>query len=282
MKFSKYHALGNDYIVVDPKYLSHEITGTEIKAICDRHYGIGSDGVLYGPSKSVRNDFVVRIFNPDSSEAEKSGNGLRIFARYLWDCGLVENSPFTIETKGGDVVATVLESGKTVSINMGKVTFSHEKYSHAEVEAEEIYVIDRNFIFYRANVGNPHCVIPLEEVSRAVAEKYGSVIEMNKRFVNRTNIQFLKVLDRSTIQIEIWERGAGYTLASGSSATASASVAYRLGLCDSDISVHMPGGVIEISISKEGEATMTGPVCKIGEGYVESEALADFQHTRQS
>lgn len=273
MKFTKYHALGNDYIVVDPKHLDHEITSAEIKVICDRHYGMGSDGVLYGPSKGLRNEFMLRIFNPDSSEAEKSGNGLRIFARYLWDCGLVKNTPLNIETKGGDVVATVLDSGKAVSVEMGKVKFTHEDDSHTEPEADEIYVDDKPFTFYRANVGNPHCVIPLAELSRAAAEKYGPLIERDLRFANRTNIQFMKILDRNNIQIEIWERGAGYTFASGTSATASASVAYKLGLCDSNISVHMPGGVIDISLNDQCLATMSGAVCRIGEGELENEAL---------
>jgi len=126
MKFTKYHALGNDYIVLDPKDLDGEITSSDIKVLCDRHYGIGSDGVLYGPLKSKNCDFALRIINPDASEAEKSGNGLRIFSRYLWDCGLVQGDQFSIETKGGDVYSSIHNSGALVSVDMGKVGFSHK------------------------------------------------------------------------------------------------------------------------------------------------------------
>jgi len=280
MKFTKYHALGNDYIVVDPQYLDREITDSDIKVLCDRHYGIGADGVLYGPLKSLKSDFLLRIFNPDASEAEKSGNGLRIFSRYLWDCGLVEDSAFTIETKGGDVVATIHDSGTQVSVDMGKVRFTHEQDVSPEVTPEvtpeKMHINDRSFEFYRASVGNPHCVIPVEEVSPSLAKKYGQVIEKDRRFKYRTNVQFMKVIDRNTIKIEIWERGAGYTLASGSSSTASAAVANALGLCDSDISVQMPGGVIEITLKDQWYATMKGPVCKIGDGNIANEALVTF------
>ena len=273
MKFTKYHALGNDYIVIDPQHLGSTLTESEIKRVCDRHYGIGSDGILYGPLESATCDFALRIFNPDASEAEKSGNGLRIFSRYLWDCGLVKDNEFSIETKGGNVSATVHDSGNSVSVDMGKVRFTHEHNSSPAVKAEHIYVKDKGFDFYRANVGNPHCVIPVEELSSSLAQKYGPLIEEDNRFENRTNIQFMKIIDRNTIQIEIWERGAGYTLASGSSSTASAAVAYGLGLCCSNISVHMPGGCIEITLNDQFDATMKGPVRKIAEGILATEAL---------
>jgi diaminopimelate epimerase len=276
MKFTKYHALGNDYIVVDPKDLDHEITMPEIKLLCDRHYGIGSDGVLYGPLESESSDFMLRIFNPDSSEAEKSGNGLRIFSRYLWDCGLVHGNMFSIETKGGEVNAIVNNSGSSVSVEMGIVTFTHDQDDFAKIKAEIISVSDRNFEFFRASVGNPHCVIPVKELSPELTKKYGKSIENDGAFIDRTNVQFMKVLDKNNIQIEIWERGAGYTLASGSSSTASAAVAYALGQCDSDITVHMPGGIIEIELGSDFSATMKGAVCKIGEGLVASESLKFF------
>lgn len=276
MRFIKYHALGNDYLVVDPKNLNHEITSLEIQVLCDRHYGIGSDGVLYGPLKSQSNDFRLRILNPDASEAEKSGKGLRIFSRYLWDCGLVKNNTFSIETKGGEVNATIYNSGGLVSVEMGKVRFTHDIGGYPEPEAETITIKGKDFNFYRASLGNPHCVIPVSELSPSLAEIYGPSIEKDKQFFNRTNVQFMKIIDRNTIQIEIWERGAGYTLASGSSSTAAAAVAYRLGWCDPDISVHMPGGVIEVSFTQDLAATMKGAVCKIGEGNLVNEALDVF------
>ncbi|OUS24483.1 diaminopimelate epimerase [Thalassotalea sp. 42_200_T64] len=276
MKFSKYHALGNDYIVIDPKNLECELSKHDIKTICNRNYGVGSDGILYGPDKSDDCDFSLRIFNPDASEAEKSGNGLRIFSRYLWDLSLVTQDEFSIQTKGGVVHSTVAENGMSVSVGMGKVRFTHDTSGEPKATAEIINASGQNFTYYLANVGNPHCVIIVEGLNDSPAKKYGSIIENDVRFLNRTNVQFVKRLSRSSIQIEIWERGAGYTLASGSSSTAAASVMYSLGLCGSNIDVHMPGGVINIDIDKHFFATMTGAVCKICDGDFASEALSSL------
>ena len=273
MKFSKYHALGNDYIVIDPKNLSTELSETDIRVICSRHFGVGSDGILYGPQESDSCDFSLRIFNPDASEAEKSGNGLRIFSRYLWDQVLVSYNEFTIQTKGGVVNSVVGENGLSVSIGMGLVNFTHELIPQPEPIAEIMKVNNKEFSYYLANIGNPHCVILLDEINPNLAKEYGSVIENDQRFSNRTNVQFVKVIDDSTIEIEIWERGAGYTLASGSSSTAAASVVHALGLCGSVINVHMPGGVINIELDNRFFATMTGAVRKICEGEIASEVL---------
>lgn len=274
MKFTKYHALGNDYIVVDPKDLDHPITESEIKTICDRHYGIGSDGVLFGPEQSANSDFKLRIFNPDGGEAEKSGNGLRIFSRYLWDTKQVSHETFSIETKGGEVKATVHAQGKSVTVDMGKVRYTHGEDHSVIMQKEQVIVDGKTFDGYRASVGNPHFVIPVESLTEDLAYAYGPILEHEERFSNRTNVQFLKVIDRQTIQIEIWERGAGYTLASGSSSTAAASVAYGLGLCDTKMKVHMPGGVIDITLDENLFATMQGAVCKIAEGELSTEALS--------
>ncbi|PUA29996.1 MAG: diaminopimelate epimerase [Cellvibrio sp. 79] len=273
MKFTKYHALGNDYIVVDPADVSSALTFDQISALCDRHYGFGSDGVLFGPLKSDAGDFALQIFNPDGGEAEKSGNGLRIFCRYLWDQQLVGGEKFTVETKGGIVSAVVHAEGKSVSVAMGKVRFTHEHDGEPEIAAKKVMVDQQSFAFYPANVSNPHCVILVDEPTPGMAKKLGPVIENDGQFKNRTNVQFLKIIDRNNIRIEIWERGAGYTLASGSSSTASAAVAFALGFCDSQIAVHMPGGVIEISLDNQFLATMKGAVCKIGEGNLSAEAV---------
>jgi diaminopimelate epimerase len=273
MRFTKYHALGNDYLVVDPGNLENDITGSEIKLMCDRHYGIGSDGILYGPLKSQSSDFALRIFNPDASEAEKSGNGLRIFCRYLWDCGLVGRDQFSVETKGGDVHGTVHEFGHVVSVEMGQVRFFHGIEQYQAPVAETINIAERRFEFYRASVGNPHCVILVDDLEPALAWDFGPAIENDDLFEDRMNVQFVKVIDKHKIQIEIWERGAGYTFASGSSSTAAAAVAFGLGLCGPHVLVHMPGGVIEVSFTEGFIATMKGAVCKIGEGCVADEGF---------
>jgi len=159
-----------------------------------------------------------------------------------------------------------------VRVEMGKVTFWSSDIPvtgpRREVLNENISVGGRTFKFCAAAIGNPHCVLPLPEISADLARQYGPLIETHANFPNRTNVQFLKVLDRGNIQIEIWERGAGYTLASGSSSSAAAAVAHKLGLSDRSISVHMPGGVLAIEIGKEFEIQMTGPVTKVGEGTI--------------
>jgi len=277
MKFSKYHALGNDYLVINPQDLRFSLTPESIKLICHRHFGIGADGILLGPISSKNTHFALRIFNPDGSEAEKSGNGLRIFSRYLWDIGLVAEESFIIQTLGGIVQSVVQDRGKNVQVEMGKVSFWSDEIPVAgkprEVLNETIHVGDDKFDFCAATIGNPHCVIFLPEITPAIAKQYGALLEVNPLFPNRTNVQFMKVINRNTIQIEIWERGAGYTLASGSSSSAAAAVAHRLGLCDALITVQMPGGEIDIKIHEDFTIVMTGSVTKVAEGELSEELL---------
>jgi len=273
--FTKYHALGNDYIVIDPKNLPSPLTTAQVKTICHRNFGIGSDGILIGPLPSKKAKFALRIFNPDGSEAEKSGNGLRIFSRYLWDKKLVRQNEFALETPGGLVQAEVMDQGKTVRVEMGRVSFWSDEIPVAgprrEVINEPIHLRGQQFTFCAATVGNPHCVLPLPKINAELARKYGPLLETHLRFPNRINVQFMKVLDRKNIQIEIWERGAGYTLASGSSSSVAAAVAHRLGLCDREISVHMPGGKIQIGIGGDYSIQMTGAVTKVAEGIMNKE-----------
>jgi len=273
MKYSKYHALGNDYIVIDPNEVEGELGGERIRLICHRNYGVGSDGILLGPIASKSCDFKLRIFNPDGSEAEKSGNGLRIFARYLWDQNLVLEQSFTIETLGGLVTAQVLPGTGQIMVEMGQVHFHSNRIPVSgeprEVINEPIEAGGKVFIYCAATIGNPHCVICSEIPSAELAKQYGPLIEMDPRFPKRTNVQFMEVLDRQNIRIEIWERGAGYTLASGSSSTAAAAVALKLGLCDSKVKVHMPGGSLDIEFKEGFWATMTGPVVRICAGIMD-------------
>jgi diaminopimelate epimerase len=279
MNFFKYHALGNDYLVIDPKAFAEPLTEQNIRLICHRNFGIGSDGILFGPLPSDRARFRLRIFNPDGSEAEKSGNGLRIFCRYLFDQKLVENKiEFTVETLGGIVSATVLENGRVIQVDMGKVSFWSDEIPmtgiRREVLHESLSVRERTFDVCCATIGNPHCVIPLPEIDAELAKTYGPLIETHPAFPKRTNVQFMQIIDRSNIRIEIWERGAGYTLASGSSSSASAAVARKLGLVDSSITVHMPGGKLRIEVGNDFAIRMTGPVVKVGEGCIVDEMFA--------
>jgi len=199
MKFYKYHALGNDYIVLDPAEFTAELTKDKIQKICHRNFGIGSDGILYGPTDTKEADFALRIFNPDGSEAEKSGNGLRIFARYLWDKEKVGTEKFAILTAGGKVTAQVQEQGKKVTVDMGKVSFDSAKIPVTgpprEVINEKMEIEGKTITFSAATIGNPHCVIIQDQISKSETKKLGPKIETDLRFPNRTNVQFVKVLD---------------------------------------------------------------------------------------
>ena len=274
MKFYKYHGLGNDYIVIDPRETKITLDKATIKLICHRNFGVGSDGILYGPEMKD-NFFKLRIFNPDGSEAEKSGNGLRIFSRYLYDVGLVKTKPFIINTLGGNVQSEIKNNGDLVKIEMGKVSFLA---SDIPFKGESGEVLNRNFViqgksfkYCAANIGNPHCVILCDDITPELAKEYGPHIETNALFPKKTNVQFMKVIDKKHIQIEIWERGAGYTLASGSSSIASSAVAFKLGLCGDSITVKMQGGELNIEFTYDFKATMVGPVIAICEGTIQKD-----------
>jgi diaminopimelate epimerase len=283
MRFHKYHALGNDYIVLDPRDFpawQPAPTIEQIRVVCHRNFGVGSDGILWGPLPSNKGEFGLRIFNPDGSEAEKSGNGLRIFSRFLWDQKLVRNPAFTVETPGGVVESVIKDEGRLITVAMGRVSFDSARIpvnlpgAPREVINEKLTVLDREFTYCAATIGNPHCVIPLPEISPELAHRYGPHLETHPNFPRKTNVQFLRVLDRANIRIEIWERGAGYTLASGSSSSAAAAVARKLGLVDPHVTVHMPGGTIAIEISPDFSIMMTGTVNKVAEGTMHPELFA--------
>ncbi len=278
MQISKYQALGNDYLVMAPAEPGQTLAPSQIRLVCDRHYGLGSDGILLGPLATTGADFGLRLFNPDGGEFEKSGNGLRIFARYLWDRGLVGEEAFTIMTPGGLVQARVHPGGRRVTVGMGRVSFDSRQIPVQGPPREvidEVLVVEGQALAYSAlTIGNPHCVVLGQTVSAETAQRLGPHIERDPRFPNRTNVQFLRVLDRNAIQIEIWERGVGYTLASGSSSCAAAAVAHRLGLCEAQVAVRMPGGVIDIKISEDWSVSMAGAVTRVFEGHFFEEAFS--------
>ena len=268
--FGKYHGLGNDYLVIDPNIHDVVLTPDNIRLICDRNFGVGADGILYGPIKSADN-LSLRIFNPDGSEAEKSGNGLRIFAKYLFEKRYVNEKRFSIETSGGIVEAYIEDdSANLIKINMGKMTFLSTKIPvkgrEREVVDEELQINGVEYKVTCLSVGNPHCVIPMDEVTEEKAKELGPYVENHDIFPNRINMQLLKVIDRANIEIRIWERGAGYTLASGSSSCAAAGAAYKLGMVDGKINVKMPGGKLLVEISESEDIYMTGAVEVVFEG----------------
>ena len=280
MEFTKYHCLGNDYLVLTSEHsdsIKSILKPNLVRRICNRNFGLGADGILVGGINNQENLHSLYIYNPDGSIAEKSGNGLRIFARSLWDRKIVDNNVFQIETLGGIVEAKVNDSGKTVTVEMGEVSFMSDKITmqgeNHDVLNETLEINDEKLTICAANIGNPHCIVLNRKISSAETKRIGPIIETHPFFPNRTNVQFLEVIDRNKIRIEIWERGAGYTLASGSSSCAAASVAHRLGLCDEEITVLMPGGKIEIKIRENYNITMKGPVTRICNMTLDLECL---------
>lgn len=282
LHFVKYHALGNDYLVVESSSGHNLLTAEQIRRICHRNYGLGADGILVGTS-SPKGNFTLTIWNPDGTEAEKSGNGLRIFARYLWDEQYVAEEPFKVCTKGGIVTCLVEDQGKQVTVDMGRVSFLSSQIPVAgperEVLRETLAIQGSDLEFSAATIGNPHCVLLRDRVSPEEARTLGPLIERDPRFPHRTNVQFVQVLDRHNVAAEVWERGAGYTLASGSSGCAVAGVVVRLGLCDSPVTVQMPGGDLSVVVDDRFLARMTGPVCKIAEGDLADETWQDSRRT---
>ncbi|MDK2807320.1 MAG: diaminopimelate epimerase [Clostridiales bacterium] len=280
LRLQKYHGIGNDYLVFDPNRNEGALSEIQIQKICNRNFGVGSDGILIGPIWND-NKLSVRIMNPDGSEAEKSGNGIRIFAKYLKDSGYIQKKEFVLSTKGGDVRITYLnERGTRLRAYMGDISFSSGqipvKGEEREVIEEEMEFGGKTYHVTCASIGNPHCVIPLPSISKDLVCELGPLVEGDERFPNRINLQLLEVMDESNIKIEIYERGAGYTLASGSSSCAAACVAYRLGLTKKRMTVHMPGGCLDIEIEDDKSVYMTGPVAAVGDIVLSTEFLEEL------
>jgi diaminopimelate epimerase len=258
--FVRSHGLGNDYLVMDAGRLGFELTPERIRLICHRHLGVGSDGILLRVDNPAA-DFAVRILNPDGTEAEKSGNGLRIFAKFLYDHGYTKKAEFTIHTVGGVVRAKLIrDAGRVVAVRveMGRAVIDR-KLARLEVAGQTLGVTV-------LSVGNPHCVVIVDDLTKVDFFGLGPRIENHPAFPKRTNVQFAQVLGRNDVQALIWERGAGHTLASGSSSCAVAVACYDKKLVDERVTVHMEGGELTIELDKQLNLVMTGPVEEVCTG----------------
>ncbi|MEE9252225.1 MAG: diaminopimelate epimerase [Thermodesulfobacteriota bacterium] len=278
-QFVKSHGLGNDYIVLDGEKLSFRLTRSSIELLCSRNYGIGSDGILL-LTRSEEADFGLRILNPDGSEAQKSGNGIRILAKFLYEHGYTDKEIFTIDTPGGRVEAALEVSGgkvKFVTVEMGKATFNSKLIpvtgAEREVVGEEITVDGDVMIFTGVSVGNPHCVVFIEVLDEGRLRKMAPLLETHRLFPERINVQFAKVRTTRRVEILIWERGAGYTLASGSSSCAVAAACVKNGLTDKSLTVSMPGGELDIEVREDWSIKMRGPVEEVMGGVISDELL---------
>ena len=329
VEFRKYHGLGNDYVVVAAGALGEPPDPEAVRRICDRHRGLGADGVLLDASPSRagagggleadaeadtgaagrKPQAAVRIFNPDGSEAEKSGNGLRIFARYLRDRDQEEGQDqgwgrdgnrgqrqgddqgddrgqdratgtgwFQVATRGGEVECSVAADGRRVAVEMGWASFDAAVIpvlgaGGGEVVGRRLEAGGEEVEYSAVTVGNPHCVVVRAEARAEEARSLGPLLERHPAFPNRTNVQFAEVRGPHRIRIEIWERGAGYTLASGTSSCAAAAVCCRRGLVRSPVTVEMPGGELSVVVREDWSLRMEGPVVAVARGVLSPECL---------
>ncbi|HEY8152806.1 MAG TPA: diaminopimelate epimerase [Myxococcota bacterium] len=263
-RFWKGHALGNDYLVLDPRELDFPLTPRRVRALCDRHRGVGGDGVLELVA-SRRADFGLRIWNPDGSRAEKSGNGLRIFARFLFATGRTRRTRLCVETAGG-VVAIRLLPGRDGIPRRARVEIGHASFAPVE---RRVRVAGRALRFTGVSVGNPHCVVFAprgRRWSRADLLVLGPRLERHPYFPKRCNVQLAARTGPHALEILIWERGAGETAASGTSACAAACAAIRLGLVASPVVVRAPGGALRVTASAEFDVTLEGAVDEVASG----------------
>jgi diaminopimelate epimerase len=276
--FFKGHGLGNDYLVVDPGELDFKITPERVRRLCDRHTGVGADGVLVlVPTR--RADFGVRIWNPDGSEAEKSGNGLRIFARFLHATRRTRRTSFTVDTKGGVVGIELALDGRGVAssatVAMGRASFRPAdlpcSLTVSELVDEPIRVGAQSLRFTGVSVGNPHCVVfrpKGRDVTHRELVELGRALETHPIFPRFTNVQLVVPRTRHRLAVWVWERGAGVTQASGSSACAAACAAVRRGIARSPIRVEMPGGALAVAVSADYDVALTGAVEEVCRGQL--------------
>lgn len=274
--YFKGHGLGNDYIAVDPAELDFELSARNVRALCDRHRGVGADGVL-ALAPSERAHFGLRIFNPDGSEAEKSGNGLRIFGGYLYATRRTRRREFRIETAGG-IVSVALRIDEDGDVDRAKVVIGHASFrprllpctlEEPELVDLPLRVAGRTLRFSGVSVGNPHCVVFANSERAWTREdllELGPALETHEIFPQRTNVQLAAATGPRTLSILIWERGAGETLASGTSACAAAAAGVRLGLVKSPVAVHAPGGGLEVAVDAQFDLTLDGEVAEVARG----------------
>ena len=269
MFLRKYHGLGNDYLVLEDAG-SSRLCADLVVRICDRHCGVGSDGILE-PVSAPGEAYGLRIWNPDGTTAEKSGNGIRIFSRWLVDHRGAPPS-HTVCVPGGLVHCTVQPDH--ITVDMGTATFSPQDIPCTQALLDSpIEVAGDTLIATAVGVGNPHCVVRCEAALDTLPwRRWGAALEVSDLFPNKTNCQFVQPVSRQVVHARIWERGAGETSASGSSSCAIAAAMVRLDLMDRDVEIVMPGGSLHVCVGTDWSVTLTGPVAEIGQIRV-AEAL---------
>jgi diaminopimelate epimerase len=274
MRFWKYQATGNAYTVVEAEALDAAGRAVLARRACDPRLGVGGDGVLLPVPPPAGADAAVRILNPDGSTAEISGNGLRIFARWLRDRGHVGGEAFRVDTGARTATCRVAADGASATVAMGVARV----VDGPDGPFRELRVLGGTVRYLAVDVGNPHAVVPSgdDDPDEAEARRLGPAIETHGDFPARTNVQLARVVARDEVRTQVWERGAGWTPASGSSACAVAAAFRRLGRVDARVRVVMPGGTITVTLDGDGAATLEGEVAAVAEGRLAEAAAGAF------
>lgn len=277
MEFFKYHSMGNDYILLDAMKTPVRLSPEDIRMLCHRHLGIGADGIII-IEPSERALCRMTNYNPDGSEADVSGNGLRCLAKHLYETGLHPQSQMDVETPSGVKRLTVHTSmGKVhaVEVNMGGPDFRRSSIPMGG-EGEEAVEIPfeaagRPLNVTCLSVGNPHCVLFVNRLEDDMVRDLGPAIENHPLFPLRVNVEFAQVLNVSEMNMRSWERGAGETMASATGACAAVAAALRTGRCKRKIHVRLPGGLMEVEITPQGDIFTRGPARRVFQGTLDAD-----------
>ena len=273
IKFTKMHGLGNDYVYIDAINQKIENKSELAKFVSNRNFGVGSDGLILIERSEVA-DFKMTMFNSDGSQAEMCGNGIRCVAKFVYDKGMTDKTTIKIETLAGiKILELNVKNGKvqSVKVDMGEPILEADKIpvisTENPVKNLTLTAKDRKFKFTCVSMGNPHAITIVEDTSKFDVKKYGEELEVNKAFLRRTNVEFVQIIDRNTIRMRVWERGAGETLACGTGACATAVACNLNGLTDRKVTIELLGGNLEIEWNKENNHVyMTGPATTVFEG----------------
>ena len=273
IKFTKMQGLGNDYVYIDAIHQNIEKESSLAQFVSNRNFGIGSDGLIL-ICKSERADFKMKMFNADGSEAEMCGNGIRCVGKFVYDKGLTNKTEVTIETLAGvKTLQLYVENGKvkTVKVDMGEPILTPKEIP--VISAEEpvknltLQAKDKEFKFTCVSMGNPHAITIVKDTKAFEVDTYGKLLEVDKVFPNKTNVEFIEIVDKNHIKMRVWERGAGETLACGTGACASVVACCLNGLTQNNVQVELLGGILEIEWNKEdNHVYMTGPAVTVFEG----------------
>jgi len=273
--FTKMHGIGNDFVLIDCVKTPTPNTSlsTLARKVCDRKFGVGADGIIL-IEKGKSAPFSMRMFNPDGSEAEMCGNGIRCLARFVRERGHTALDKFPVETKAG-VLEVEIRDGNRVRVNMGKARTQRKEIPMVgppdEIATSFVLIAaGRKFEASAVSMGNPHCVIFVPDVEKIPLQEWGSAIECHEWFPERTNVQFTQVLPNRELKVKTWERGAGATLACGTGACAAVVASFSKGLSQRTTLVHLPGGDLTIEYKENGTVYMTGPAEYVFEGEWEN------------